>query len=142
MESSSVALAISSLISYHHIFASLLLIVFGLNLFFLFSEKNYAKLNKKIWFCMPLIFLLLGIVFLLGISIWAMLGFGFSWRIVGMILLLLAILVCEIRRKNLLVKSRISEAGMQSYVRFCKILYGAEFLILLICMGLWMSLGK
>lgn len=136
MESNGVNLAISSLIFYHHIFVFLLLPVFIFNLFNTFFEKNYAKLNKKIWFCMPLIFLLLSITFLIGISIWAMLGFEFSWRIVAMLIILFVILVCEIRRKNLLKTARISESGMRSYVKFCKLLYSIESIILIIAMGI------
>lgn len=136
MESNGVNLAISSLIFYHHIFVSLLLPVFIFNLFNTFFEKNYAKLNKKIWFCMPLIFLLLSITFLIGISIWAMLGFEFSWRIVAMLIILFVILVCEIRRKNLLKTARISESSMRSYVKFCKLLYSIESIILIIAMGI------
>lgn len=85
---------------------------------------------------MPLIFLLLSITFLIGISIWAMLGFEFSWRIVAMLIILFAILVCEIRRKNLLKTARISESGMRSYVKFCKLLYSIESIILIIAMGI------
>ncbi len=137
MESNGVSLAISSLIFYHHIFVSLLLPIFAFNLFNTYFEKNYAKLNKKIWFCMPLIFLLLSIIFLTGISIWAMLGFKFSWRIIAMLAILLIISIYEIKRKNLLKISRISESGMKSYVKFCKLLYSIQLIMLILAISIF-----
>ncbi len=81
---------------------------------------------------MPLIFLLLSANFLLGVTIWAMLHFALSWRVVVMIAVMLIVLVAEIGRKNHLKISRISEAGMKRYIKRCKILYGFEILLFVI----------
>lgn len=115
--------AIQMLINYHIFFLFIVPIVFIINLFNLYVQKNYAVLNKRLWFCMPLLFSLYAVNFLLGITIWAMEGFGFSFGILWMIVIWLLALIWEVKRNKKLKTSRLSEESMQQYVKLCKQCY-------------------
>lgn len=128
--------ALLLLISWHYFFICVLPVIFAANLYFLFTHKNYAILNKRIWFCMPLIFLFSGIGFFTGISAWAMMQFAFSKRILIMIVIFLLVLIFEIKRKNKLKISRISQKGMKKYINFCIAMYAIEFIFFLLAIGI------
>ncbi|CBG39393.1 hypothetical protein [Helicobacter mustelae] len=129
--------AIEQLRSYHKFFALLLAGIYLMDFGILWTQKNYATLNKRLWFFMPLIFCLLAIIFLLGISLWAMMGFVFEGRIFEMCAVWVVFLSLEIMRSKILKRSRISLAGMKKYVRFCKIYYGCGFGIFVVLFMLW-----
>lgn len=126
---------LKDMIFFHYLFVILLPLIYASNLYILFKEKNYAKLNKKIWYRMPLIFLLLSINFLIGLSIWAMQQFIFQFSIILMCFIFCFLLGSEIYRIKKLKQSRISEEGMQNYVSFCKKIYCTNTLLLLSIIG-------
>lgn len=116
--------AFSSLVFYHQFFSAFFAFPFVLNLYNLFKQSNFAILNKKIWFCMPLIFFLLAVSLLSGLNIIFTQRLFFSTQIALMIVFWLVVLLGEIYRiKRLKIARRINEEAMLSYVKFCKLLY-------------------
>ena len=80
--------------------------------------------NKKIWFIAPIIFFLLSVSVLSGINIWVFGNLDLSLEIIAMITFCVFVLVGEIYRIRILkVARRTNLEAMQSYVRFCKMLY-------------------
>ncbi|WP_027327803.1 hypothetical protein [Helicobacter pametensis] len=121
--------AFSDLVFYHAFFSAFFAFPFALNLFTLFAYKNFASLNKKIWYTMPLIFFLLSIAFLSGINVSITQNLYTSPFVIGMWAYWLFVLCGEIIRiKILKVARRTNEQAMLKYVRFCKILYSLNLL--------------
>ncbi|WP_104714154.1 hypothetical protein [Helicobacter cetorum] len=118
----------------HIIFASLLVIAFIINLYTLYREKNFIKLNRKIYLVMPAIYILLSIAFLSGIFIWAMQQFEFSWKASLMLVVFLMVLVAEIKRHKSVKFAITREVRMQNYVMKTKILYFIEVLAIVMLM--------
>ncbi|WP_343354100.1 hypothetical protein V3I05_04050 [Helicobacter mastomyrinus] len=125
-----------SLLLYHKIFAYFFALPFVLNLLTLFfASKNLVRMNKKIWFIAPITFFLLSVSVLSGVNLWVFGDIKLSLPLIAMITFCIFVFVGELFRiKILKVAKRTSFAAMQSYVKFCKILYGLDllFFILLI----------
>lgn len=116
--------AFSNLNFYHAFFCAFFAIPSLINLYSLFTYKNFASLNKKIWYVMPLIFFLLCISLLGGLNISATQRNFVSPMVLMMWIYWILTLVGEIMRiKILKVARRTSKEAMLRYVRFCKILY-------------------
>ncbi|WP_104697036.1 MULTISPECIES: hypothetical protein [unclassified Helicobacter] len=135
MESESINDVLKNMIFLHYIFIIPLPIIYIFNLYVLFRESNYARLNKKIWYGMPMIFLLLSISLLTGLSIWAMQQFQFHFSIIFMCFVFCFLLGSEIYRIKNLKRSRIAEEKMQKYISFCKKNYFINLCLLLIIIG-------
>lgn len=116
--------AFSDLNFYHSFFCAFFAAPFIINLYSLFTYKNFASLNKKIWYAMPLIFFLLCIAFLSGINVSITQNRFFSPFVVMMWIYWLFILGGEILRMRILkIARRTNKEAMLKYVRFCKFLY-------------------
>ncbi|ANV97719.1 hypothetical protein BBW65_02370 [Helicobacter enhydrae] len=125
-----IAQAFSSLTFYHKFFSAFFALPFVLNLFNLYTIKNFATLNKKIWFYMPLIFFLLSVAIFSGLTLIFMQQVFFSLRIVAMSLFCLFVLIAEITRiKRLKIARRTNEQAMLDYIRFCKKIYSLDLLL-------------
>ena len=114
-----------SLMLYHKIFAAFFALPFVLNLLVLFfGSKNLVRMNKKVWFITPIIFFLLSVSVLSGINIWIFGNLSLNLEIIAMMTFCVFVLVGEIYRIRILkVARRTNLEAMQSYVRFCKMLY-------------------
>lgn len=121
--------AFSSFLFYHYFFSTFLALPFIINLITLFTYKNFASLNKKIWYVMPLLFFLIAISTLSGLNLSAM-GHNFtSPKVLAMFVYILFVFVGEIYRIRLLkVARRTSEKAMLDYVKKAKILYFLDLL--------------
>lgn len=121
--------AFSSFLFYHYFFSAFLALPFIINLITLFTYKNFASLNKKIWYVMPLLFFLIAISTLSGLNLSAM-GHNFtSPKVLAMFVYILFVFVGEIYRIRLLkVARRTSEEAMLDYVKKAKILYFLDLL--------------
>lgn len=116
--------AFSDLIFYHAFFSAFFALPFTLNLYNLFTYKNFASLNKKIWYSMPLIFFLLSIAFLSGINVSITQSNFVNPMVLAMWGYWIFVFAGEIIRLKLLkIARRIDEEAMLKYVRFCKTLY-------------------
>ena len=116
--------AFSDLVFYHAFFSAFFAIPFALNLYNLFTYKNFASLNKKIWYSMPLIFFLLSIAFLSGINVSITQGNFANPMVLAMWGYWIFVFGGEIIRLKLLkIARRTNEEAMLKYVRFCKTLY-------------------
>lgn len=121
--------AFSSFLFYHYFFSAFLALPFVINLITLFSYKNFASLNKKIWYVMPLLFFLIAVSALSGLNLSAM-GHNFtSPKVLAMMLYLIFVFLGEIYRIKLLkVARRTNEEAMLEYVKKAKILYFLDLL--------------
>lgn len=117
------------LVEYHAIFSYIIFLPILLNIYRLFTYQNLVILNKKIWFSMPIIFFLITVGLLSGISILAM-SKELKLSVIFMIVFTLLVLVLEIVRiRYLKVARRTNQDMMDRYVRFCRIIYIAELLL-------------
>ncbi len=122
------------LVLYHKIFAGFFALPFVLNLLVLFfGSKNLVAMNKKIWFIAPIIFFLLSVSVLSGITIWIFGNLELSLKIIAMITFCIFVLIGEIYRiKILKVARRTNLEAMKGYVKFCKILYIMDLLFFIL----------
>lgn len=115
--------AFSDLVFYHAFFSAFFAFPFVLNLYTLYTYKNFPSLNKRIWYAMPLIFFLLSVSLLSGINVLITQKY-LSMVIFAMCGYWLFVFIGEIFRIRILkVARRTSQEAMLRYVRFCKILY-------------------
>lgn len=121
--------AFSSFLFYHYFFSAFLALPFVINLITLFTYKNFASLNKKIWYVMPLLFFLIAVATLSGLNLSAM-GHNFtSPKVLAMFAYIIFVTVGEIYRIKLLkVARRTNEQAMLDYVKKAKILYFLDLL--------------
>lgn len=128
-ELSAIQRAFSSLNFYHAFFCAFFAIPFLINLYSLFTYKNFASLNKKIWYAMPLIFFLLCIAFLSGMNVSITQNKFSSPFVLAMWAYWIFVLGGEILRMRILkVARRTSKEAMLGYVKFCKLLYFCDLL--------------
>ncbi|WP_258864257.1 MULTISPECIES: hypothetical protein [unclassified Helicobacter] len=138
MQSLALLESLQGLVFYHKIFAFFFIVPIMLNLYHLFFHKNLIQLNKRIWYCMPLIFFLFSVALLSGLNIVIFNPQSFGFSAILMSAFCLLVLVGEIMRLKILkVAKRTSLEAMQKYIKFAKILYFLEALfyalILLVC---------
>ncbi|CRF50456.1 hypothetical protein HHE06_02830 [Helicobacter heilmannii] len=129
------SLAWQNALSFHVFLMALGPVLFLLNLAFLWLAKNYASLNKTLYFIMPMVFMWVAMAFFSGVFLWAMQRFHFSWKVGLMGLVLTVVCGGEIWRVRKLKIARTKEAFMLSYIQWCKGLYGLN---LLLCLALFL----
>lgn len=112
--------ALSQAIYFHIIIIYFLFAIALINAIVLFFLKDFVGINKLSWAFTPLFLGFLFIAFLSGISIWAMMKFSFSFKILFMILANCVFLL-EIFRIKKLRKARIKPHFRAKYMRFARI---------------------
>lgn len=112
--------ALNQAISFHIIIIYFLFAIALINLIALFFLKDFGRINKLSWVFTPLFLGFLFIAFLSGISVWAMMRFEFSAKILLMIVANFAFVV-EILRIKKLRTARANPNARKDYVRFAKI---------------------
>ncbi|PAF47799.1 hypothetical protein BKH46_02910 [Helicobacter sp. 12S02634-8] len=132
-----IAKAFNDSIFFHAFFMYFTPIPFLINLYTLFTQKNYARVNYKMWFVMPMVFFFVAVAFFSGIFVMAMQHFHIDMRIVAMIVVTIFIFIGEIVRIKRLKLAKTKETLMQEYLKFCKFLYGIDLAlcVLIIVMG-------
>ncbi|PAF43060.1 hypothetical protein [Helicobacter sp. 11S03491-1] len=124
--------AFNDSVFFHSFFMYFMPIPFLINLYTLFNQKDYVKINHKIWFVMPVIFFLISVGVFSGIFIMAMRGFLFYWNVVFMIVVTVVIFAGEILRIKKFKLAKTKEEFMIAYIRFCKVLYSIDFVLCLV----------
>ena len=112
--------ALSQAISFHIIIIYFLFAIALISLIALCFIKDFGRINRLSWVFTPLFLGFLFIAFLSGISVWAMMGFRFSAKILLMIVANFAFVV-EILRIKKLRTARANPNARENYVRFAKI---------------------
>ncbi|SQB99487.1 TerC family integral membrane protein [Helicobacter fennelliae] len=115
--------AFNDMVFFHSFFMAFFPIPFLINIYTLFTYKTYQKVIVKIWFVMPIIFLLVAVGSFSGLFILASMQWAMSWQVVAMIVYVVFVFAGEILRLKRLKLAKTSENLMHSYIRFCKILY-------------------
>ncbi len=121
--------ALSQAISFHTIISYFLLAIAAINLIALFFLKDFVRINKLSWVFTPLFLGFLFIAFLSGMSVWAMMKFEFSIRVLLMIFANFAFIL-EILRVKKLRTARVNLNSRKDYVRFAKIANALYILII------------
>ncbi|MDL0079376.1 MULTISPECIES: hypothetical protein [Helicobacter] len=132
MEVDMIAKAFNDMVFFHAFFMAFFPIPFLINLYTLFTYKTYQKVIIKLWFVMPIIFLLVAVGSFSGVFILASRQWYMTWQIGAMIALTLLIFLMEIKRIKRLKLARTSEELMRKYITFCKWVYGIELCLVLL----------
>ncbi|RDU53809.1 hypothetical protein [Helicobacter sp. MIT 01-3238] len=127
-EADMVVKAFNDMVFFHAFFMGFFPIPFLINLYTLFTYKTYQKVITKIWFVMPLIFLLVSIGSFTGVFILASAQWAMSARVWAMCGFMVFVFAGEIARLKRLKIAKTSEVKMLSYIRFCKWLYALDLL--------------
>ncbi|PAF52274.1 hypothetical protein [Helicobacter sp. 13S00477-4] len=131
-----IAKAFNDAIFFHAFFMYFMPLPFIINLYTLFTQKDYIKINRKIWFVMPMIFFLITVAFFSGIFVMAMQHFVIDSRVFLMIVGVLFIFIGEIFRIKKLKIAKTKESLMIKYLKYCKILYIID---LLFCISIYFA---
>lgn len=121
--------ALNQAISFHIFINYALLFLSATHGILLFAFKDFVKINKTSFYLTPLFLGFLFIDFLSGISLWAMIGFIWSAKILLMIFANF-MFVGEILRVKMLRKARQILRFQAKYVRFAKIAHLLYFAII------------
>lgn len=132
MEVDMVAKAFNDMVFFHAFFMAFFPIPFLINLYTLFTYKTYQKVIVKLWFVMPIIFLLVAVGSFSGVFILASRQWYMTWQIGAMIALMVLIFVCEMVRLKRLKLARTDEGLMRKYINFCRWVYGVELVAVLL----------
>lgn len=127
-----IAKAFNDSVFFHSFFMYFMPIPFIINLYALFNQKDYIRVNRKIWFVMPMIFFLVAVASFTGIFLMAMEHFALNAKIIFMAVVTAIIFVGEIVRIRRLKVAKTKEELMIAYLKFCKILYGVDLLLCLL----------
>ena len=127
-ETQMVIKAFNDMVFFHAFFMGFFPIPFLINLYTLFTYKTYQKIITKIWFVMPIIFLLVSIGSFTGVFILASVQWAISARVWAMCGFMVFVFAGEIVRLKKLKLAKTSEAKMLRYIKFCKILYALDLL--------------
>lgn len=130
--SNAVAKAFGDALFFHAFFAIFTILPIVINLYTLFVVKDPAKIVKKMWFVMPLLFFIVVVdLFTGGFLFMMMIPNGLaniSFSLMLMVVLALFMLIGEIIRiRQLKTARRTSLDAFLAYVKFCKVLYLLEF---------------
>lgn len=115
----------SELIIIHLFLSFLLLLPPLLNLYVLFTNLSHTQKLRALAVCAPAYYTLLSACAFSGFVVWAMLGFVFTFKILLMLALWLAILVSEIKRHKFQKQIRIEAdfTKREKFFRFVQIKY-------------------
>lgn len=127
-----IAKAFNDSVFFHSFFMYFMPIPFIINLYALFSQRDYIRVNRKIWFVMPMIFFLVAVAFFTGIFLMAMGHFALNARVIFMVAVTTVIFIGEIVRIRRLKVAKTKEELMIAYLKFCKILYGVDLIFCLL----------
>lgn len=126
--------ALSDGVYFHRFINFSLLFLVTLNLVFtLFFHKRFFILHKIIWFTTPLLFGILAMMLISGLSLAAMMQFKFSFATIYMMATNIVILILEIKRVKKLRNVRAFPNKLTSYIKYTTLLYIAYILLILSC---------
>lgn len=132
MEVDMVAKAFNDMVFFHAFFMAFFPIPFLINLYTLFTYKTYQKVIIKLWFVMPIIFLLVAVGSFSGVFILASRQWYMTWQIGLMIALMVLIFAVEMVRLKRLKLARTDEGLMRKYIAFCRWVYSIELCLVLL----------
>ncbi|PAF44883.1 hypothetical protein BJI48_02425 [Helicobacter sp. 11S02596-1] len=130
------AKAFNDSVFFHSFFMYFMPIPFLINLYALFTKKDYTAINRKIWFVMPMVFFLVAVAFFSGIFVMAMQYFFIDIKNALMIAVTLFIFIGEIIRVKKLKIAKTKQELMEAYLKFCKLLYGLDLILCIVIIAL------
>lgn len=131
---------ISDSLAIHLFFASFLALPPLLNLYFLFTERRFVRLAKKIKLIAPAYYFLMAVTLFSGIILLTMLG-ELSLGLGMMVVAWLGIFIGEIKRHKLQKPISSHEEEVQAYfVAWAKRKYLLDLLLFLLALGLGLKI--
>ena len=115
----------------HLVFIILLVVLIGLNLYLLKSDKTFLKLSKRLELIAPQYYIVLSAIFFTGIIVMAVRQFTFSFSVWLMIIVWVLIVAFGIRGHKMYKKIERTEESQSAYKRYAIKKYGLDFLALI-----------
>lgn len=116
----------------HLLFITLLVVLIGLNIYLLKSDKTFLKLSKRLELIAPQYYIVLSAIFFTGIIVMAVQQFRFSFSIGLMILVWLLIIAFGIRGHKLYKKIERTEESQSAYKRYAMKKYSVDLLAVVV----------
>ena len=102
----------------HLLFIILLVVLIGLNIYLLKSDKTFLKLSKRLELIAPQYYIVLAAIFLTGIIVMAVQQFSFPFSVWVMVLVWVLIVAVGIRGHKIYKRIERTEASQTAYKRF------------------------
>ncbi|WP_333803048.1 hypothetical protein [Sulfurospirillum sp.] len=115
----------------HLVFIILLVVLIGLNLYLLKSDKTFLKLSKRLELIAPQYYIVLSAIFFTGIIVMAVRQFTFSFSVWLMIIVWVLIVAFGIRGHKMYKKIERTEESQSAYKRYAIKKYSLDFLALI-----------
>ncbi|ARU47378.1 hypothetical protein Sdiek1_0195 [Sulfurospirillum diekertiae] len=115
-------------IQLHLLFIILLVVLIGLNIYLLKSDKTFLKLSKRLELIAPQYYIVLSAIFFTGIIVMAVQQFNFSFSVWIMILVWLLIVAFGIRGHKLYKKIERTEESQSAYKHYAIKKYSIDLL--------------
>ena len=116
----------------HLLFIILLVVLIGLNIYLLKSDKTFLKLSKRLELIAPQYYIVLSAIFFTGIIVMAVQQFRFSFSIGMMLLVWLLIVAFGIRSHKLYKKIERTEESQSAYKRYAMKKYSIDLLAVIV----------
>lgn len=116
----------------HLLFIILLVVLIGLNIYLLKSDKTFLKLSKRLELIAPQYYIVLSAIFFTGIIVMAVQQFRFSFSIGMMLLVWLLIVAFGIRSHKLYKKIERTEESQSAYKRYAIKKYSIDLLAVIV----------
>jgi len=102
----------------HLLFIILLVVLIGLNIYLLKSDKTFLKLSKRLELIAPQYYIVLAAIFLTGIIVMAVQQFSFHFSVWVMVLVWVLIVAFGIRGHKIYKRIERTEESQTAYKRF------------------------
>ena len=102
----------------HLIFVFLFVVLLGINLYLLKSDKTFFNLSKRLELLAPQYYIVLAAIFFTGLIVMAVRQFSFSWAVWEMIAVWIVLIAFGIRGHKAYKKVKRSELSSAEYKAF------------------------
>lgn len=99
----------------HLIFVVLLVLLLGINLYLLKSDKTFFNLSKRLELLAPQYYIVLSAIFFTGLIVMAVRQFSFSWIVWEMVVVWIVLIAFGIRAHKAYKKVKRSELSSDTY---------------------------
>lgn len=99
----------------HLIFVILLVLLLGINLYWLKSDRTFLNLSKRLELLAPQYYIVLSAIFFTGLIVMAVRQFSFSWAVWEMIAVWIVLIIFGIRGHKAYKKVKRSELSSNEY---------------------------
>ena len=116
----------------HLIFVVLLVLLLGINLYLLKSDKTFFNLSKRLELLAPQYYIVLAAIFFTGLIVMAVRQFSFSWIVWEMIVVWIVLIAFGIRGHKAYKKVKRSELSSDEYKRVAVRKYSVDLALVVL----------